>query len=67
MLNKLTEDLNQSIFAIFESVKMIQEGSYAFMAGGLQDDAQAAKAINASRDVEAKTQDLRVDSSEVDL
>ena len=37
------------------------------MAGGLQDDAQAEKAINASRDVEAKTQDLRTDNTEVDL
>ena len=67
VLNKLTEELNQSIFAIFQSVKLIQEGSYAFMAGGLQDDTQAEKAINASRDVEAKTQELRADSSEIDL
>lgn len=59
VLNKMTEELNQSIFTIFESVKMIQEGTYAFMAGGLQDDKQAEKAINASRDVEAKTQELR--------
>lgn len=67
VLNKLTAELNQGIFAIFQSVKMIQEGSYAFMAGGLQDDAQAEKAINASRDVEAKTQELRTDKKEVDL
>tara|TARA_R110002110_G_scaffold261540_2_gene477409 strand:- start:4849 stop:6606 length:1758 start_codon:yes stop_codon:yes gene_type:complete len=68
VLNKLTEELNQGIFQIFQSVKMIQEGSYAFMAGGLQDDAQAEKAINASREVEAKTQELRPENNaEVDL
>jgi len=64
VLNKLTEELNQGIFQIFQSVKMIQEGSYAFMAGGLQDDTQAEKAINASRDVEAKTQELRPEQGE---
>ena len=62
VLNRMTEELNQSIFTIFQSVKMIQEGTYSFMAGGLQDDAQAEKAIDASRDVEGKVQDLRPDS-----
>jgi hypothetical protein len=37
---------------------MIQEGTYAFMAGGLQDDAEAQKAIKASNDVAAKTEEL---------
>ena len=59
VLNRLTEELNQSIFAIFQSVKDITEGTYAFMAGGLQDDGEAQKAINASRSVEEKTQELR--------
>ena len=38
---------------------MIQEGTYAFMAGGLADDSEAEKAITASQDVQTKTQDLR--------
>jgi len=59
VLNRLTEELNQSIFAIFQSVKDITEGTYAFMAGGLQNDSEAQKAINASRTVEEKTQELR--------
>tara|TARA_Y100001973_G_scaffold98459_1_gene156076 strand:+ start:325 stop:2142 length:1818 start_codon:yes stop_codon:yes gene_type:complete len=59
VLNRLTQELNQSIFAIFQSVKDITEGTYAFMAGGLQDDGEAQKAINASRSVEEKTQELR--------
>jgi hypothetical protein len=35
MLNNITTELNQTIFQLFQSVKMIQEGTYAFMAGGL--------------------------------
>ena len=64
VLNKMTEELNQSIFTIFQSVKLIQEGTYAFMAGGLQDDAQAEKAIEASKDVEGKVQELRPEQGE---
>ena len=59
VLDKLTEELNQSIFSIFQSVKEIQEGTYAFMAGGLADDSEAEKAIRASRNVEEKTQEIR--------
>ena len=59
VLNKLTDELNESIFSIFQSVKEIQEGTYAFMAGGLADDAEAEKAITASRNVEEKTQEIR--------
>ena len=61
VLNRMTEELNQSIFTIFQSVKMIQEGTYAFMAGGLADDREAEKAIDAAQDVEGKVQDLRPD------
>ena len=67
VLNRMTEELNQSIFTIFQSVKAIQEGTYAFMAGGLKDDNQAEKAINASRDVEAKTQELRPGEADTNL
>tara|TARA_B100000287_G_scaffold13730_1_gene13890 strand:+ start:19177 stop:20949 length:1773 start_codon:yes stop_codon:yes gene_type:complete len=58
MLDKITADLNESIFSLFQSVKAIQEGTYAFMAGGLKDDAEASKAIKASNDVAAKTSAL---------
>ena len=58
MLDNITTELNQTIFQLFQSVKMIQEGTYAFMAGGLQDDAEAQKAIKASNDVAAKTEEL---------
>ena len=58
MLDNITTELNQTIFQLFQDVKAIQEGTYAFMAGGLQDDTQAQKAITASNDVAAKTEEL---------
>ena len=58
MLDNITTELNQTIFQLFQSVKMIQEGTYAFMAGGLADDGEARKAIQASNDVAAKTTEL---------
>ena len=58
MLDSITTELNQTIFQLFQSVKMIQEGTYAFMAGGLADDNEARKAIKASNDVAAKTEEL---------
>ena len=67
VLNRMTEELNRSIFTIFQSVKVIQEGTYAFMAGGLQDDNEAERAIAASREVEGKVTELRPEESEVDL
>jgi len=67
VLNRMTEELNRSIFTIFQSVKVIQEGTYAFMAGGLQDDNEAERAIAASKEVEGKVTELRPEESEVDL
>ena len=67
VLNRMTEELNRSIFTIFQSVKVIQEGTYAFMAGGLQDDNEAERAIAASREVEGKVTELRPEESEADL
>ena len=58
MLDNITTELNQTIFSLFQNVKAIQEGTYAFMAGGLADDGEARKAIQASNDVAAKTTEL---------
>lgn len=59
MLNNMTRELNEAIFDIFVSVKEIQEGSYSYIAGGLAEDEQAQKAINASKKVSEKTEELR--------
>ena len=59
MLNKMTQDLNEAIFDIFTNVKIIQDSTYAFMAGGLQDDEKAKASIKASNAIAYKTEELR--------
>jgi len=59
MLNKMTTDLNEAIFEIFTNVKAVQENTYAFMAGGLQDDTKAQESIKASNRIAYKTEELR--------
>ena len=61
MLNRMTKELNEAIFDIFISVKEVQEGSYAYVAGGLSDevDHEAQKAIKASNKIVSKTEELR--------
>ena len=59
MLNKMTQDLNEAIFDIFTNVKVVQENTYAFMAGGLQDDEKAKASIKASNAIAYKTEELR--------
>jgi hypothetical protein len=59
MLNSMTRELNESIFEIFTNVKSVQENTYAFMAGGLQDDEKAKASIKASNAIAYKTEELR--------
>lgn len=61
MLNRMTKELNEAIFDIFVSVKDVQEGTYAYVAGGLSDevDHEAQKAIKASNKIASKTEELR--------
>jgi len=55
----MTKELNESIFEIFTNVKLVQENTYAFMAGGLQDDEKAEASIKASNAIAYKTSELR--------
>ncbi len=59
MLNRMTTVLNEAIFDIFISVKAIQENTYSYVAGGMQDDTKADDAITASSQVITKTTELR--------
>jgi hypothetical protein len=61
MLNRMTKELNEAIFDIFISVREVQEGTYAYVAGGLSDevDHEAQKAIKASNKIAYKTEELR--------
>lgn len=59
MLNNMTRELNESIFEIFTNVKLVQDNTYAFMAGGLVDDKKAEASIKASNAIAYKTSELR--------
>jgi len=59
MLNSMTKELNDAIFSIFQSVKDVQEGSYAFMAGGLKDESEADRAIAAADSISTETEELK--------
>jgi hypothetical protein len=59
MLNKVTGLLNESLFDIFLNVKSIQDNTYAYVAGGMQDDKKASAAITASSNVISKTVELQ--------
>ena len=59
MLNRMTGLINEAIFGIFLSVKEVQENTYSFMAGGMQDESKANAAIDASEAIIEKTTDLK--------
>lgn len=62
MLNRMTSVLNSAIFDIFLSVKTIQENTYSYVAGGMQEDDKANEAITASSNVISKTMELKSSS-----
>jgi hypothetical protein len=59
MLNRMTSVLNEAIFDIFISVKSIQDNTYGYVAGGMQEDQKANEAITASSNVISKTMELK--------
>ena len=59
MLNRMTGLINDAIFGIFLSVKNVQDNTYAYMAGGMQDETMAQAAIDASNDIIERTTDLK--------
>lgn len=59
MLNRMTGLINDAIFGIFLSVKNVQDNTYAYMAGGMQDETKANAAIDASNDIIERTTDLK--------
>ena len=59
MLNRMTGLINDAIFGIFLSVKNVQDNTYSYMAGGMQDETMADAAIDASNDIIERTTDLK--------
>jgi len=59
VLNRVTKLLNESLFDIFVNVKAIQDNTYAYMAGGMEQSGLADEAITASANVISKTTELK--------
>jgi hypothetical protein len=55
MLERVTGELNEIIFAIFSSLKSLTQQLQNYFAGGLEDDQQAAAARTAATSIEEKT------------
>jgi len=58
VLNGLSGVLNQNIFQIFESLKILTTNIQGYFAGGLNDDSKAKTAITAAEEIETKTADI---------
>ena len=58
VLNGLSGVLNQNIFQIFESLKVLTTNIQGYFAGGLSDDSKAKTAITAAEEIETKTADI---------
>tara|TARA_Y100000310_G_scaffold301635_1_gene338298 strand:+ start:217 stop:1884 length:1668 start_codon:yes stop_codon:yes gene_type:complete len=61
-LNKMVNEVNESVFIIFQNLKTLTTNLQAYFAGALTDDTQAATAIGASHEIEGRTQELRPDT-----
>ena len=60
----MTSLINDAIFGIFLSVKNVQDSTYSYMAGGMQDESKADEAITASNDIIKRTKDLKQSGTE---
>jgi len=58
VLSGLSGVLNQNIFQIFESLKILTTNIQGYFAGGLSDDSKAKTAITAAEEIETKTADI---------
>ena len=58
LMKTVSEVIDTSVFAIFEDLKELTTNIQAYFGNGLQDDAQAAKAIEASNSIGSRTKEL---------
>tara|TARA_R100000900_G_scaffold17907_1_gene15142 strand:- start:4653 stop:6461 length:1809 start_codon:yes stop_codon:yes gene_type:complete len=59
MLDRVTGELNQIVFGIFQSLKSLTQQLQNYFAGGLQDDGQASQARQAAIDIEERTAEVQ--------
>jgi hypothetical protein len=61
MLDRVVEEINDSVFVIVENLKVLTSSLNSYFAGGLKKDRDAVTAIKASNTIEGKTEELRPD------
>jgi len=59
MLDRVTGELNQIVFGIFQSLKSLTQQLQNYFAGGLKDDGQASQARQAAIDIEERTAEVQ--------
>ena len=59
MLDQVISLVNESVFAIFDNLKMLTTNIQSYFAGGLKVDSEAVAAIHAADNIETKTQEVR--------
>lgn len=59
MLNQVVSLVNDSVFTIFDNLKILTTNIQSYFAGGLQVDSEAVTAIHAADNIETKTQEVR--------
>jgi len=59
MLTQVSAILDEEIFGVFSSLKLLSDNLNGFFAGGLADDKKAAVAIDSAQDIEKKTTELK--------
>ena len=59
MLDQVVSIVNDSVFAIFDSLKVLTTNIQSYFAGGLQKDSEAVLAIHAADNIETKTEEVR--------
>ena len=59
MLDQVVSVVNDNVFAIFDSLKVLTTNIQSYFAGGLQKDTEAVMAIHAADNIETKTEEVR--------
>ena len=58
-MEKVSEIIDASVFAIFEDLKVLTMNIQSYFGNGLQDDSKAAKAVEASESIGTRTKELQ--------
>jgi hypothetical protein len=58
MLNTMVNDVNASVFEIFENVKTLSDSLQTYFANAMEDSSMAEKAIESSQNIEVKTKEV---------